>query len=238
MMCAVIEHYLAARAELTAPGAQFALTRIDVRGADTLAYAAAPPHMRFLWELTAGHGDKDYLVYEDERYTYAEVHSQVRRVAAYLSSRGVGRHSRVALAMRNYPEWVVGYWATVSLGAAVVGMNAWWTAPEMEYALNDSDPSVFIGDDERLERLSQLAARPGMHVVAVRSDRALPANSASWADVLATTDPGSLPAVEIDPDDDATIFYTSGTTGFPKGAQLTNRGSVTNILNLVAMTTT
>ncbi|MFM9083315.1 MAG: AMP-binding protein, partial [Actinomycetota bacterium] len=101
-----------------------------------------------------------------------------------------------------------------------------------------SDPSVFIGDDERLERLSQLAPRPAMHLVAVRSDRALPANSARWADGLATADPGSLPAVEIDPDDDATIFYTSGTTGFPKGAQLTNRGSVTNILNLVAMTTT
>ena len=175
---------------------------------------------------------------EDERYTYAEIHSQVRRLAAYLVGKGVGRHSRVALAMRNYPEWVVGYWATVCLGAAVVGMNAWWTAPEMEYALNDSDPSVFIGDDERLERLAQLPERAGMHVIAVRSTRALPTNSAVWADVLATADPGTLPPAEIDPDDDATIFYTSGTTGFPKGAQLTNRGSVTNILNLVAMTTT
>jgi acyl-CoA synthetase (AMP-forming)/AMP-acid ligase II len=194
--------------------------------------------MRFFWEATAAHGDKDYVVYEDERYTYAEIHSQVRRLAAYLVSKGVGRHSRVALAMRNYPEWVVGYWATVCLGAAVVGMNAWWTAPEMEYALNDSDPSVFIGDDERLERLAQLPERAGMHVIAVRSTRSLPVNSSVWADVLATADPGTLPPAEIDPDDDATIFYTSGTTGFPKGAQLTNRGSVTNILNLVAMTTT
>jgi acyl-CoA synthetase (AMP-forming)/AMP-acid ligase II len=238
MMGAVIEHYRAAREELTAPGAPFALTRIDIRGADTLAYAAAPPHMRFFWEATAAHADKDYVVYEDERYTYAEIHSQVRRLAAYLVGKGVGRHSRVALAMRNYPEWVVGYWATVCLGAAVVGMNAWWTAPEMEYALNDSDPSVFIGDDERLERLAQLPERAGMHVIAVRSTRSLPVNSSVWADVLATADPGTLPPAEIDPDDDATIFYTSGTTGFPKGAQLTNRGSVTNILNLVAMTTT
>ncbi|MEY3745363.1 MAG: hypothetical protein RL430_219 [Actinomycetota bacterium] len=237
-MLNVIEHYKAARAELTAPGAQFALTRTNVRGVDILTFAAAPPHMRVLWELSAGHGDKDYIVYEDERYTFNEIHAQVRKLAAYLVAHGAHRGTRVALAMRNYPEWVVGYWATVSIGAAVVGMNAWWTAPEMEYALNDSDPVVFIGDDERLERLSQVPERPGMHVIAVRSDRPLPANSATWSDVMSTTDPGSLPNVDIDPDDDATIFYTSGTTGFPKGAQLTHRGSVTNILNIVAMTST
>ena len=237
-MLDVIEHYRAARAELTAPGAQFALTRTNVRGTDILTFASAPPHMRVLWELSAGHGDKDYIVYEDERYTFNEIHSQVRKLAAWLVAHGTQPGTRVALAMRNYPEWVVGYWATVSIGAAVVGMNAWWTAPEMEYALNDSDPVVFVGDDERLERLSQVPERPGMHVIAVRSNRTLPQNSAQWADVMATPDPGSLPDVAIHPDDDATIFYTSGTTGFPKGAQLTHRGSVTNILNIVAMTST
>ena len=232
----MIDHYLAARRELEAPGSPLAVTTTEVRGAPTKVFAAAPPHMRFFWELAAAHGDKDYLVYEDERYTYAEVHAQVRKLVAHLAAHGVGRHSRVALAMRNYPEWVVGYWAVVSMGAAVVGMNAWWTAPEMEYALDDSAPVVFIGDDERLERLSQLSPRPGMHVIAVRSDR-VPQGGVAWKDVMSGADPGSLPAVEIDPDDDATIFYTSGTTGFPKGAQLTNRGSVTNIMNLVAMTT-
>jgi acyl-CoA synthetase (AMP-forming)/AMP-acid ligase II len=200
-------------------------------------FASAPPHMRVLWEMAAAHGDKDYLVYEDERYTYAEVHAQVRKLVAHLNALGIGRHSRIALAMRNYPEWVVGYWAAVSMGAAVVGMNAWWTAPEMEYALNDSAPEVFIGDDERLERLSQLAPRDGMNVIAVRSARDLPAGGVTWTQVMETPDPGQLPSVDIDPDDDVTIFYTSGTTGFPKGAQLTHRGSVANILNLVAMTT-
>ncbi len=200
-------------------------------------FASAPPHMRVLWEMAAAHGDKDYLVYEDERYTYAEVQTQVRKLVAHLTAKGVGRHSRIALAMRNYPEWVVGYWAAVSMGAAIVGMNAWWTAPEMEYALGDSDPAVFIGDNERLERLAQLAPRDNMHVIAVRSDRSLPAGGVTWTQVMDTPDPGQLPPVEIDPDDDVTIFYTSGTTGFPKGAQLTHRGSVANILNLVAMTT-
>lgn len=231
----MIHHYLAARAELDAPGSPLATSIAEVRGIPVKVYTTAPPNMRVMWEATAINGDKDYLVFEDERYSYAEIHSQVRKLADYLVSQGIGRHSRVALSMRNYPEWVVGYWATVSIGAAVVGMNAWWTPSEMEYALNDSQPGVLIVDDERLERLSQIANTPKMHVISVRTDRALPAGGARWTDVMATTDPGVLPNIEFDQDDDATIFYTSGTTGFPKGAQLTHRGSVANILNLVVM---
>ncbi len=231
----MIHHYLAARAELDAPGSPLATSIAEVRGIPVKVYTTAPPNMRVMWEATAINGDKDYLVYEDERYSYAEIHSQVRKLAQYLVSQGIGRHSRVALSMRNYPEWVVGYWATVSIGAAVVGMNAWWTPSEMEYALNDSQPGVLIVDDERLERLSQIANTPKMHVITVRTDRALPAGGARWTDVMATVDPGVLPNIEFDQDDDATIFYTSGTTGFPKGAQLTHRGSVANILNLVVM---
>ncbi|MFZ9426214.1 MAG: class I adenylate-forming enzyme family protein [Ilumatobacteraceae bacterium] len=236
-MVGVIHHYLAARAELDAPGSPFATHMTTIRGVPAKSYVAAPPTMRAIWETTVAHADKDYLVYEDERYTYAEIHAQVRKLAAYLVANGVTPGSRVAIAMRNYPEWVVGYWAGVSVGAAVVGMNAWWTPPEMEYALNDSEPRVLIADDERLERLLQMPSQRPMHIIAVRTDRAIPGEGATWASVMASADPGSLPAVSIDPDDDATIFYTSGTTGFPKGAQLTNRGSVHNILNIAAMTT-
>jgi long-chain acyl-CoA synthetase len=106
----------------------------------------------------------------------------------------------------------------------------------MEYALSDSQPVVLIADDERLERLEQISNAGSFEVIAVRSDRR-PNGAMSWGEVMALTDPGTLPALDIDPDDDATIFYTSGTTGFPKGAQLTNRGSVNNILNIAAMTT-
>ena len=233
----VIHHYLAARAELTAPGAPFATSTIEVRGTPIRTYANQPPNMRVLWESTAAHGEKEYVVYEDERYTYAEIHAQVRKLAHHLVANGVTPHSRVAIAMRNYPEWVVGYWATISIGAAVVGMNAWWTPPEMEFGLNDSEPRVLIADDERLERLAHMPAQRPMHVISVRTDRHLTTGGVRWDDVMAEIDPGTLPPCEIDPDDDATIFYTSGTTGFPKGAQLTHRGSVGNILNLVAMST-
>ncbi|MBU3717729.1 MAG: acyl--CoA ligase, partial [Actinobacteria bacterium] len=215
----MIEHYIAARKEIEGPGSPFEVTTVTVRGVEVKTFAAAPPNMRFIWELTAAHGDKKYIVYEDESYTYNEIHAQVRKLAHYLVSQGVQRGDRVALSMRNYPEWVVGYWATVSLGAAVVGMNAWWTPTEMEYALNDSKPKVLVVDDERLERFTQIPNAPATHVISVRTDRALPAGGTRWTDIMAAADPGSLPPADIDPDDDATIFYTSGTTGFPKGAQ-------------------
>jgi len=231
----MIEHYLAARNEITGPGSPFAVTTEVVRGVTLKSFAAAPPNMRSMWEMSAVHGDKDYLVYEDERFTYNEMHAMVRKLAQHLVAHGVGSGTRVALAMRNYPEWVAGYWATISIGAAAVGMNAWWTAPEMEYALNDSAPLVLIADDERLERFQQLTNVPPMHVISVRTDRAVQGDGVRWADVMSAADPGVLPDATIDPDDDATIFYTSGTTGFPKGAQLTHRGSVANIFNIAAM---
>ena len=200
-------------------------------------------NMRVLWEATAAHGDKEYVVYEDEHYSYAQIHEQVRKLAAAFVAQGVQPGDRIALAMRNYPEWITGYWAGIAVGAAVVGMNAWWTPSEMEYALNDSQPKVLVVDGERLERLMQVVdgvrsrLPHAMHVISVRTDGPLPSDAQRWDDVMAQADPGTLPAVAIDPDDDATIFYTSGTTGFPKGAQLTHRGSVHNLLNIVYMGT-
>ncbi|MEM9611129.1 MAG: AMP-binding protein [Actinomycetota bacterium] len=234
----MIEHLREAWNELTAEGQPFAMSETEVRGIPMRVFEQAPPDMRVLWELTALHGDKTYLVFEDERYTYTEVHAQVRALARLLhETHGVGPGDRVAIAMRNYPEWVVAYWAAASIGAAAVGMNAWWTGPEMEYGLGDSRPKVLIADDERIERviphLDHLREGGDLHVISVRSDRDLPADASRWADVV---DPGAAPAtlpeVDIDPDDDICIFYTSGTTGFPKGAQLTHRGSVHNLMHL------
>lgn len=233
----MINHYIAARQELEAPGSPFAVTTIEVRGQQVKTFAAAPPNMRVLWEMTVAHGDKKYIVYEDESYTYAEVHAQVRKLAQYLVDIGVKRGDRVAISTRNYPEWVVTYWACVSIGVACVGMNAWWTPVEMEFALGDSEPKVLIVDDERLDRYNQVPTKRDIHLISVRTERDLPAGGVRWSDVMAKPDPGVLPPADIDPDDDATIFYTSGTTGFPKGAQLHHLGSVVNVMNIAAMTT-
>jgi long-chain acyl-CoA synthetase len=242
-MLAMIEQYQEAWEELTAPGAQFATKVIDVRGVPIKVFESALPTMRTVWEMARGYGDRDYIVYEDERYTFAESDAIIRALAARLVDvHGVQPGDRVALAMRNYPEWVFGYWAVISIGAAVVGMNAWWTTEEMRYGLSDSRPKVLIADGERVERvvpeLAELRAEEPMALITVRYDGDLPEGAERWEDVIdPAAAPAELPAVEIDPDDDACIFYTSGTTGFPKGAQLTHRGSVHNLLNIVFMTT-
>ena len=238
-----MEHLKAAWAELTAPGAQFEMVDTTVLGNPMRVFKGAPPDMRFVWQMARGYGDRQYMVYEDERFTYADIDAQIRSLAhALQTTYGVQPGDRVAIAMRNYPEWVTAYWATVFVGAAVVGMNAWWTPTEMSYGLTDSRPKVLIADDERLERalqvIDEVRAGGAMHIISVRSERELPADASRWSDVVVGADaPAELPPVEIDPDDDATIFYTSGTTGFPKGAQLTHRGSVHNLMNLVFMGT-
>ena len=228
--------------QLTGPGGPFELREIEVRGVPMREFAAAPATMRDLWvAASAGHDDTLYIVFEDEHHTYADIAADVRSLAHLLyETHGVRPGDRVAVSMRNYPEWIVAYWATISLGAALVGMNAWWTASEMAYGLEDSRPRVLIVDGERLERLGEVLDQvraPGrLPIIATRHEGELPSDAVLWGDVVRRDEaPEALPAAEIDPDDDATIFYTSGTTGFPKGAQLTHRGSVTNMMNLAFM---
>ena len=186
--------------------------------------------MRALWQSTKPFADRTYLVFGDERLTYAEAHGRVDAIAAWLAAQGVQPGDRVAIAMRNYPEWLLIYWACVSTGLAVVGMNAWWTAEEMAYALADSAPKALFLDAERLDRFREIAEPPAVTLVGVRLRGPEPGVS-SLADVIAHG--GAMPEVAIDPDADACIFYTSGTTGFPKGAQLTHRGCITNLYNML-----
>lgn len=217
--------------ELTSAGQMFEVTTQDVRGVPTRCFAHAPASLRDLWLSSAAHADSDYLVYQDERCTYAQAHDYVASIANWLKSQGVEPGDRVAIAMRNYPEWMLAYWAITSMGAAVVGMNAWWVPHEMHYGLEDSAPKVLICDHERLVRFEEIRADfSDMIVAAVRMEKEVPDWAIDWVDVINA--PSELPDVAIDPDDDACIFYTSGTTGRPKGAQLTHRGCVANVMNL------
>ncbi len=233
-----VRHFLDAWQQMTAPGGPFAMDEIEIRGQTNRVFTTAPADMRAIWELSALRGDEPYLVFEDERLSYAETHRLVRALAHQLRDHyGVRSGDRVAVAMRNYPEWVITYWATVSVGAALVGMNAWWTTAEMDFALRDARPKVVVVDDERLDRLvpilHDLRRDQSLEVIAARVDSDLPTGVARWRDVVDGDAPEGLPDADIDPDDDATIFYTSGTTGTPKGAQITHRGSVHNVLHLV-----
>jgi acyl-CoA synthetase (AMP-forming)/AMP-acid ligase II len=216
---------------LTAPGQMFEISEVEVGGNRLRAWKNSPASLRDIWTMSAGHGEKDYLVYQEERWTYAQAHEEVARIARWLTANGIGQHDRVAIAMRNYPEWMLSYWAVVSIGAVAVGVNAWWVAEEMKFGLKDSTPKALICDRERLERFTEIKDEfEDMIVVAVRTEE-IPAWARPWSEVLATE--AALPEASIDPDDDACIFYTSGTTGFPKGAQLTHRGCVNNLMSLM-----
>jgi long-chain acyl-CoA synthetase len=217
--------------ELTGPGAPFEVVDVEVGGVTLKAYKGAPSSLRDVWLGSAGHADNDYLVYQDERWTYADAHREVASIAAWLKGQGVGPGDRVAIAMRNYPEWMLLYWATVSLGATSVGMNAWWTSPEMAFGMQDAAPKVLFCDSERLERLLPHRAEAGAcTIVALRTEGALPEGVLPYAEVR--THGGSMPDVTVDTDSDACVFYTSGTTGHPKGAELTHRGCVNNLFSL------
>ena len=224
-----------ARAELTGPGGAFEIVTVDVCGVPVRAYARALPDVRALWRSTLPFAERTYLVYEDERLSYGEAHARVDAIAAWLAAEGVQPGDRVAIAMRNYPEWLLIYWACVSCGIAVVGMNAWWTPEEMAYGLADAAPKILFLDAERLARYRGIAAPPaGLKLVGVRlaqSESGPEAGVTPFDEVIAHG--GSMPDVAIDPDADACIFYTSGTTGFPKGAQLTHRGCITNLFNML-----
>jgi len=206
----------------TGPGGPFEIAEALVLGRRTRVFQNAPPSLRALFDRARDRGDATFLVYEDERWSFADTMARVDALGAALVHRyGVERGDRVAIAMRNYPEWVVAFAAITSIGAISVSMNAWWTTDEIEYALHDSDTKLVIADAERVERIAPLVAKHDLRVVAVRTPGGLPLGAEHWEGVVAAGAP--LPIVHVEPDMDATILYTSGTTGHPKGAVSTHR---------------
>ena len=223
---------------LCAPGARFEYETIPICGVPTRVWKNAPENLAVLARIGRTHGNATFLIYEDERVSYEAWFRAVAAFGRHLQSLGVQKGDRVALAMRNLPEWPVVFFAAVTIGAICVPLNAWWTGQELAYGLVHSGAKVLVCDGERLDRimphrgeLPELA-----HVIASRRDD-LPAGVTGLESVIGPSSawgglPGQdLPEVEIAADDDATILYTSGTTGNPKGALGTHRNFVTNIFS-------
>ncbi len=208
----------------------FALATDETLGYPIRVYRHAPPSMRAVLEATRAFDDRTFLIYGEEELTFKEHFRQVASLAHFLSDAGVKKGDRVAIGMRNYPEWMIGFWACQAIGAVVVAINAWWTGPEISFALEDSTPSALIIDGERLERVKPLL--PGMALKALVVARRGDAGSEGTDFGTAAGNPAdALPDVDIAPSDYATILYTSGTTGKPKGAVATHRNHITNIMN-------
>ncbi|MEV5831704.1 AMP-binding protein [Spirillospora sp. NPDC052242] len=229
------------RAAMTAPGQPFEMDEIDIRGVRTRVWKHAPPTLRDVLETSRAHGDADFIVYEDDRLTFTDHYARAAAFARVLIERyGVRKGDRVAIAMRNYPQWSVAFFGAAAAGAVAVPLNAWWSAGELEFGLRDSGARVLVADAQRAERLAGVL--PGLDVavlVARPGETGPPPGAADFdavVDAALRAAGGAAaavpPDVALQPEDDATIFYTSGTTGRPKGALGTHRNITGNPVGL------
>jgi long-chain acyl-CoA synthetase len=233
-----------AHGRLTAPGSMLEVEEREIRGARIKTWKNAPPTLAEVFAMSQFFGDRTYMVNDDERVTFDAHRRAVARFAARLVVDGVKKGDRVAIIMRNLPEWSVVFWGAALAGAIVTPLNAWWTGPELEYGLQDSGTKLAIADAERWERLREHVDNcPDLTKVYVsrsnEQDISDPrvqkleevlGHPNSWAAIEQV----DLPGVPLDADEDATIFYTSGTTGKPKGAVITHRNIISNVFNALA----
>ena len=232
-----------ANARLTSPGAPYEMDEVVIRGVTTRVWKGVPPTLRDLFLLGRSFGPRTFVVYENDHVTYEAFARATLAVAVELQRQGVKKGDRVALAMRNLPEWPVVFFAAVLTGAIVTPLNAWWTGPELEYGLNDSGAKVAIVDAERYDRLAAyLENCKSLSRVFVARQEISDAASAfhdpravRLEDVIGPVaawerlPSGVIPDALIGPDDEASIFYSSGTTGKPKGALATHRNICTAV---------
>jgi long-chain acyl-CoA synthetase len=201
---------------LYSPGAPFEITSEEVLGEKLPVFKNRHRSLREMLEATAEHADDEYIVHGDRRITYGEHLRLVASTTQALSDRyGVGPGDRVAIFSENRPEWIVVYWATVSLGAIATAINGWWTQDEAVYGIGKTEPKILIGDRKRLARLEGVDV--GCPIVDIETEGEA---------LLGHAPDASLPTTPIGEDDPATILFTSGTTGRPKCALASHRGIV------------
>lgn len=198
---------------LLGSGGPFELHEEEVLGEKMKIFKNRPRSLREIVEKSAGYGESEYIVYDDRRITYADHLEFVASTARFLVEEyGVGHGDRVAIFSENRPEWIIAYWATVSLGAIATALNGWWTPDEAFYGIEITEPKVLLGDTKRLARLA---------------GRDIPCPVFDFEcgrDVMLDHATGAaLPDTAIAEDDPSTILFTSGTTGRPKCAVASHR---------------
>ena len=213
-------------ARVCAPGSPFEILEDDH---GSRRFKHAPPNLRGIFDIARQGGDDIFLVYEDERWSFNDVFTRIDAFADALVHRyGVAKGDRVAIGMRNYPEWVMSMLAIISIGGVSVSLNALWVEDEIDYALVDSGASLLIADEERIGRSINPCRRLGIRMLEVRAATPSGDDVDQWTDVVV---PGAaMPSVDVGWNDDATILYTSGTTGRPKGAVSTNGAIVSSVM--------
>ncbi len=217
----------------------FAVDSAEIRGNSYRVFKNAPQNMAEMLAQASSHGDKDFIIHEDERISFAETWSRACRLANVLkASFNLKKGDRVAIAMRNYPEWCIGYMAVMALGGVVVPLNAWWKSDELEFALKDCEAKTVIVDAKRMSYIRPFSQDMGLTLILARGgiedidgEGGLGDNEYSYEDLLETNNNTTMPAHNTQPEDDYCILYTSGSTGKPKGVILTHRSSISTLLS-------
>jgi acyl-CoA synthetase (AMP-forming)/AMP-acid ligase II len=214
---------------LIGAGAPFEVEAVTVDGVRLRDFVRAPRTIVDIFHMGAAHEALVNVVYEGERLTFADVRAQARSVARGLKeSFGVRAGDRVAIAMRNLPEYVVAFWGAALAGAVVVPLNSWWAGGELNYALRDAGATVVFADEERIDRVTADGRPGGIALVGVRAG----SGDAAFSDLTAAPPIDDAGAAAVDRDDPVTLLYTSGTTGRPKGALGSHRAHIANLWNM------
>ena len=211
------------------PGAALETETVTIDGQELSVFAHVPTNLGELYKLGLAFGDQTFLVYQNERFSFAESLDLSLRMARILKEKyEIQLGDRVAICARNSPEWCMAYMAITLIGAIAVPMNSWWKSPELKYGLSDSDSKLIFLDPARLDLVQPFLDSLDVQIVMFKPEveSAIP----EFYELARSVEPLShdeLIEIEVFPEDRASIMYTSGSTGMPKGVLSTHR----NIIN-------
>lgn len=201
----------------------FKVTEKAIGGIELSVYANAAPSLGALYEVCKSHDEKTFLVSSTTNYSFRETYDAAVRYAYILQSQyAIQKGERVAIAMRNCPEWIFAFMAVTAIGAVAVPLNSWWQAGELDFAIKDSECKLLFVDKMILKRLGNKPRVPHICV----EDENLFLQSETTETKSTNLNPNR---VNINPDSPATIFYTSGSTGRSKGVVSSHRAIISAI---------
>ena len=213
----------------------FKLKNKTIRGVNYKCFDSKILNLNDYFKLSLKFPNNEMLIFEDERYTYEHSFAQSSAFAnALIKKFGVEKGDRIAIASRNYPEWINSFIAITSIGAIAVPLNSWWTSNELKYAIDNCGAKIIIVDDKRYDRIKPFIENSNINLISIRCNEDQDKN---WDNFIKPFLNTSMPIVRINPDDDATIFYTSGSTGYPKGVCSTHRSIISTLLQWMAIAT-
>ena len=210
---------------LTAREQPFEVNTVQLAGVEYLNFATLPANLGQYFLVMLQHAQKDFAVYLDERYTFAQGYQHSCEFGAALVQRyALVKGDRVAILSRNNPQWMMAFIGITAVGGVAVPMNAWWTTEELDYGFADSGAKIVVADRARVERLAPIIKKHGLQIITIDDCSSLSVEHTPFAALLQDFAGAAMPDVPVSLEDHATIMYTSGSTGHPKGALSSHRG--------------